>query len=201
MSVALGMNRLTADPMLSDPKAQTILESAWQAFSAYGFRKTSMDDIARGAGMSRPAVYLHFRNKEAIFTALVEAYYRQAREDIRAALEGEGTLADRVAHAFAAHGGATMEAMMSSAHGLELFEAGVSVAPEAIEAGEAALSGAYAEWLQKRDLPEAVGTAAEVAQVFCAALKGIKHTAPDYPTYRMRVSQLAALMARALEGT
>ena len=79
------MNRLTADPMLSDPKAQTILESAWQAFSAYGFRKTSMDDIARGAGMSRPAVYLHFRNKEAIFTALVEAYYRQAREDIRGA--------------------------------------------------------------------------------------------------------------------
>ena len=153
------MNRLTADPMLSDPKAQTILESAWQAFSAYGFRKTSMDDIARGAGMSRPAVYLHFRNKEAIFTALVEAYYRQAREDIRAAPEGEGPLADRVAHAFAAHGGATMEAMMSSAHGLELFEAGVCVAPEAIEAGEAARSGAYAEWLPKRDPSGTVGTA------------------------------------------
>ncbi|MDE4173969.1 helix-turn-helix domain containing protein [Phaeobacter sp. PT47_59] len=190
------MNQLSPDP-----KAETILHSAWQAFSAYGFRKTSMDDIARGAGMSRPAVYLHFRNKEAIFTALVEAYYTQALHDVQAALDQRGTLAERLSLAFEAHGGPTMEAMMSSAHGLELFEASMSVAPEAIQAGEAALAGLYAAWLAQRELPATVGPAEEVAQVFCSALKGIKHTSADYAGYRQRVLQLAALMARALQGT
>lgn len=184
---------------VTDPKAETILQSAWQAFSAYGFRKTSMDDIARGAGMSRPAVYLHFRNKEAIFTALVEAYYAQAVEDVHAALEREGALVDRFGQAFAEHGGQTMEAMMSSAHGMELFEASLSVAPEAIQEGEAALAGVYAKWLEMRVLPEGIGEAAEIAGVICAALKGIKHTSEDYETYRTKVAQLAVLMARALQ--
>ena len=46
-----------------DSKTAAILKSAFQAFATYGFKKTSMDDIAKGAGMSRPAVYLHFKNK------------------------------------------------------------------------------------------------------------------------------------------
>lgn len=182
-----------------DPKAEPILRSAWLAFSNYGFRKTSMDDIARGAGMSRPAVYLHFRNKEAIFTALVAAYYRQAEEDVEASLTQEASLAQRLADAFEAHGGPTMEAMMTSAHGMELFEASLSVAPGAIQDGEAALAQVYARWLATRDLPKAAGRPEEIAQVFCASLKGIKHTASDYEAYRMRVHQLAVLMARALE--
>ncbi|XHE56708.1 TetR/AcrR family transcriptional regulator [Phaeobacter sp. BS34] len=37
----------------SDPKQRAILEAAWGGFATYGYRKTSMDDIARRAGMSR----------------------------------------------------------------------------------------------------------------------------------------------------
>ncbi|MEM7319164.1 MAG: TetR family transcriptional regulator, partial [Pseudomonadota bacterium] len=33
---------------IEDPKQKAILEAAWTAFATYGFRKTSMDDIARG---------------------------------------------------------------------------------------------------------------------------------------------------------
>ena len=72
-----------------DPKQQAILEAAWMAFSTYGFRKTSMDDIAKGAGMSRPALYLHFKNKDAIFRALVTAYYGNAAAELGA---GEANL-------------------------------------------------------------------------------------------------------------
>ena len=35
--------------LIDDTRQKAILTSAFQAFSAYGFRKTSMDDIARGA--------------------------------------------------------------------------------------------------------------------------------------------------------
>ena len=37
---------------------------------AYGYSRTTMDDIARAAEMSRPALYLLFRNKAEIYRAM-----------------------------------------------------------------------------------------------------------------------------------
>ena len=44
-----------------DPREGQIIQAAWSCFEQYGFRKTSMADIAKGAGMSRPAVYQYYR--------------------------------------------------------------------------------------------------------------------------------------------
>ena len=41
-----------------------------KVFLAYGFARTTMDDIARAADMSRPALYLLFRNKGQIYRAI-----------------------------------------------------------------------------------------------------------------------------------
>ncbi len=184
-----------------DTKTQTILAAAWAGFSAYGFRKTSMDDIARAAGMSRPALYLHFKNKEAIFRALVESYYDEARRHVTAALAQEGPLSQRLAQAFAAHGGETMEAMMSSAHGMELFEATMNVAGDMIDQGESQLQGLYAEWLREQEAQGAVALTADadaMGRLFCACLKGVKHTAQSYDDYRLGVATYAALCAQGL---
>lgn len=184
-----------------DPKQQAILEAAWAAFSTYGFRKTSMDDIAKGAGMSRPALYLHFKNKEAIFRALVAAYYGNAAENVRAGLASEGTLAERLLAAFEGQGGEAIESMMSSPHGMELFEVTKNVAGEEIEAGEAALRGLYAGWLQqqaKAGQAALNGDAVVIAQTICASLKGIKQTAADFSAYQAGVRQLAALFGAGL---
>lgn len=48
-----------------------ILDAATTVFLRYGFKKTSMDDLARAVGISRQALYLHFQNKEALFRATV----------------------------------------------------------------------------------------------------------------------------------
>lgn len=184
-----------------DPKQQAILEAAWAAFSTYGFRKTSMDDIAKGAGMSRPALYLHFKNKEAIFRALVAAYYGNAAENVRAGLASEGTLSDRLLAAFQGQGGEAIESMMASPHGMELFEVTKNVAGEEIEAGEAALRGLYAAWLQQQaEAGQAAlnGDAVVIAQTICASLKGIKQTAADFSAYQASVRQLAALFGAGL---
>ena len=53
-----------------DDKRGIILESALTVFITYGFKKTSMDDIAKQAGVSRPALYQLFKNKTDIFRAL-----------------------------------------------------------------------------------------------------------------------------------
>lgn len=184
-----------------DPKRQAILVSAWQAFATYGFRKTSMDDIARGAGMSRPALYLHYRNKEAIFSGLVDGHYGLSLDTVARALASKGTLSDRLSAAFDAQGGPAMQAMMDSPHGLELFEEGLNAAGDSIDRGESALRTIYAEWLQaEADGGRAVltGPADEIARTFCSAMKGIKHMSPDYASYTSGVAQLAALFGAAL---
>lgn len=185
-----------------DPKQKAILESAWQAFATYGFRKTSMDDIARGAGMSRPAVYLHYKNKEAIFRSLVQFYYDTAVANVSAALAEPGSVSDRIARAFDAQGGELMAAMLTSPHGMELVDAGSLTAAEVVAEGEERLRALYSAWLEGEVSDgrlRLTGAADDVAATMTAALKGIKTTVPDFESYTTRVKQLAALIGAGLE--
>jgi AcrR family transcriptional regulator len=49
-----------------------VLETALAVFARHGFRKTSMEDIAKAAGISRQGIYLHFKNKDEIFSASIQ---------------------------------------------------------------------------------------------------------------------------------
>jgi AcrR family transcriptional regulator len=53
-------------------RRRQLLDAALGVFLEFGFRKTSMDEVARTAGVSRQALYLHFARKEALFRAVVE---------------------------------------------------------------------------------------------------------------------------------
>lgn len=49
-----------------------IIDAAERAFFLRGATRTSLDDIAKEAGVTRGAVYGHFKNKEAVFHAMFE---------------------------------------------------------------------------------------------------------------------------------
>src|SRR6202050_315974 len=49
-----------------------VLDRAVAVFARFGYRKTSMDDVARAAGVSRQGLYLSFANKEELFRRAVE---------------------------------------------------------------------------------------------------------------------------------
>src|SRR4030095_7103104 len=75
---------------------ERILAAALTRFARYGFRRTSMADIAAEAGLSRAALYLQFPNKEAIFRGLSEHLHDEALARASAVLAGDGPLADRL---------------------------------------------------------------------------------------------------------
>jgi AcrR family transcriptional regulator len=60
-------HRGTRDAGDRPANAGRILEAAEACFARYGFQKTSMEDIAREAGLSRRSVYRHFPDKAALF--------------------------------------------------------------------------------------------------------------------------------------
>lgn len=49
-----------------------ILDAAVELFSLYGVSSTSLNDVARHAGVTRGAIYWHFENKVDLFTAMIE---------------------------------------------------------------------------------------------------------------------------------
>jgi len=54
-----------------NPKRRQILDGARRMFLSRGFEGTSMQDVARAAGVSKGTLYVYFDSKEAMFEALV----------------------------------------------------------------------------------------------------------------------------------
>ena len=52
-------------------RRRVVLESALETFSRFGYRKTSMDDVAKAAHISRPGLYFLFESKAALFREAV----------------------------------------------------------------------------------------------------------------------------------
>lgn len=61
---------------------EAILRSAIYLFSSKGVAKTSIDEIAKDARVTRGAVYWHFKNKTEIFDALFEALHKSFIETV-----------------------------------------------------------------------------------------------------------------------
>lgn len=57
---------------VDESKRDAILDVATTLFMAKGFHATSMDDIARDAGMSKLTLYRRFPDKDALFRSVVE---------------------------------------------------------------------------------------------------------------------------------
>ena len=63
---------------------EIILAAALEVFSAYGFRGSTVDQIARTCGLSKPNLLYYFRRKEDIYVAVLEHTLQDWLEPLRA---------------------------------------------------------------------------------------------------------------------
>ena len=104
----------TAPAASADARKRQLLEAALGVFARHGYRKTSMDDVAQAAGVSRQGLYLHFPTKEDLFRAAVEQALARSQTAVAAVLgRAEGTLEERLVEAFDAWVGQFVEAVGS----------------------------------------------------------------------------------------
>jgi AcrR family transcriptional regulator len=69
---------------MSAQQRDAILAAATETFARFGFKKTSIDDIARRAGIGKGTVYLHFESKEELFGAVIRRIEVKALADVEA---------------------------------------------------------------------------------------------------------------------
>jgi AcrR family transcriptional regulator len=55
-----------------------ILDAAMAVFRRHGFRRSSIEQAAEAAGLTRQALYHHFKSKEALFRAVIERLHESA---------------------------------------------------------------------------------------------------------------------------
>jgi AcrR family transcriptional regulator len=55
-----------------------ILQAAMTVFRRHGFRRSSIEETAETAGLTRQALYHHFKSKEALFRAVIERVHEAA---------------------------------------------------------------------------------------------------------------------------
>ena len=65
-------------------RERLMLRAAGEAFATHGFHGSSMDEIARAAGITKPMLYRYFGSKEGLYAAYLQMTGRELVDKVRA---------------------------------------------------------------------------------------------------------------------
>ena len=192
---------------LASPATSTrdrILSAAFTLFGRYGFKRTSMEDIASEAGLSRTALYLQFRNKEDIFRDLAAGLHEEALSGAEAALAADHPLADRLRAAVEAKTLKMIEIIQASPHGSELMDEKNrlcgDLATDSEQRFQEMLTRALVRADEAREINLAVSglSASEAAELFAHSIIGLNGPDISIDRYRARLASLVGVFTRGL---
>ena len=187
-----------------DARRVRILDGSMKVFLAYGFSRTTMDDIARAAEVSRPALYLLFKNKTDIYRALATDFVDEALTQARAALAKEGGLVPRLERAVqcAMH---RLREVEDSPHGAEILDMKNSLAGDVVAAGRAGMGSLVEEAITAEarragvHLAERGLSARMLSDLLLDAIDGMKMRALPREEQEAATASYIALIGRLLE--
>ncbi len=186
-----------------ETKRHHILDAAIEAFSRFGFRKTSMQDIGDAAGMSRAALYLYFKNKDDLFRALMERHHATAIAKAEAGFAQATSFEPRLCAGLKAFILSAMAPLQSSPYGQELFEANnslagdlnVATAARLRQLTEAVIVDAIAA--HEVTLGRVALSASLLTELVLCAVDGIKKGSEGLDQMDQRIEALARVVASA----
>ncbi|TFV33977.1 TetR/AcrR family transcriptional regulator [Streptomyces sp. T1317-0309] len=91
------MGRRNETPRKGDLREQALLDTAEELLARTGLERMTVEDIAKGAGISRGSLYFYFGSKQDVLAALVARTMVAIREDATRAAKDTDTPPDRAA--------------------------------------------------------------------------------------------------------
>ncbi|GAA4618661.1 TetR/AcrR family transcriptional regulator [Saccharopolyspora hordei] len=80
----------------TDETTTRVLDAAYEQFCRTGIRRSTMEDVARRAGVSRITVYRRFATKDALVEQVIRREFRRYFDQFLLDIKDAGTVADRV---------------------------------------------------------------------------------------------------------
>lgn len=189
-------------PVEEGERQHQLLEAALGIFLRYGFRKTSMDEVARAAHISRQGLYLHFKTKEELFRATVRHLLDGALESAVGSL-GDGSIAlpRRLVLAFDAVVGRFVGGFSADAQ--DLAAASNALVGEMIREHEDVFCEAVAKALRGAGLAAlykpAGLSARQLAETLYATARGLKYGCATRAEFAERMSVAARMVCAPLK--
>jgi AcrR family transcriptional regulator len=187
-------------------KRTRILDGAMKVFLAYGYQRTTMDDIARAAEMSRPALYLLFRNKADIYRAIAADIMDQSVAAAERALAQPGDLAERLSGLIEDAVFSLHERLAGSPHAADILDMKNNLAADLVARWKdglcRAIGGAIAEEVARTgvDLAARDLSPALLASLTIDGLEGMKLRIPDPQQQRRAARGLVRVVTLAVQG-
>jgi AcrR family transcriptional regulator len=180
-----------------------------RVFRRHGFRRSSIEQTADEAGLTRQALYHHFSSKEALFRGAIERLYEQAlaAEAVaaKAAEEADCDLADVIVAEIGARLGVLFDALEGSPHLEELFSEHLAQARDLYQTystrfgDEVAATIARVCRARKLKLVSGV-TVKELARCVEMAIHGTKSAYPSMQPADAFLKQLAMMLRMLIAG-
>ncbi|WP_306591148.1 TetR/AcrR family transcriptional regulator [Geothrix sp. 21YS21S-4] len=185
---------------MRDAKKAKVLEAAQGVFFRYGYRRTTMGDLAAAAGLSRPALYLLFCNKEEVFRGVLGAFTARTLDDLRQALPSLPTPEEKLRTAFELWAVRPFTLFAAAPDAKDLVDCGFDFARGTVEEATAAFEAELAAILAPlwaaasvRSLPPD-----QIARVLTRAVHGFKESAATPDDLRTMISGLVEMVLGSL---
>lgn len=161
-------------------RRREILDAALACFLQFGYAKTSLDDIAQKAGISRPLLYRKFKNKEDIFGACYDDVFDRIAPRANAILEKRGSKKEKLREFCELACIEPWEIMFKAPAVQDFYDACMNVIPEIHEKHEKRFSEVCQKLIGDK----------ETTEIFCLALDGMFVDLPSVATLRKRIHLL-----------
>src|SRR5215831_12631336 len=191
------------------PAQDRILDAAMRVFRRHGFRRSSIEQAAEEAGLTRLALYHHFNSKEALFRALIERLYESSlAAEIAAARQAEEEGCE-LADILIAEIGARLQALFASLEGSphieELFSEHLAQARDLYQSYATRFADEVATTIarvcRKRKLTLASGVSVrELARCVEMAIHGTKSAYPSMMPAGAFLKQLEIMLRMLVAG-
>lgn len=178
-----------------------MLDAAVAVFARFGFRKTSMDEVARAAGVSRQGLYLQFANKEELFRkALVHTLNQQLNAAIAALQRADDSLELRLIAACDAWSGRFVGSLGADA--ADFMCASTSLAGTTLSLYETQFETAVAGAIANSPLAGVCGSVglrpADLARALHATARGLKQCSASREEFLKGITAAARMFCAPL---
>jgi AcrR family transcriptional regulator len=146
-----------------------------------------MAHIAEAVGMSRPAIYQYFANKQDIYSAVLARILESAADRAIAEFDAPGELVEQLDGFLQRWYGDLTELMSHTAHGQDVIEAKAGYAKPVADVVNARIRKAATERLKAVTPAEA----RSLVDLLLLAPMGFKYDAPTMAVFRRRLTTLA----------
>ena len=154
------------------------LTAARQVFLRYGYKRTTMGDIADEAHMSRPALYLLFPSKEEVFGAVMEQLFAGLLTLIREGIATRPTAYEQLVFAFEVWAIEPFKAVQAAPDAKDVLESSYAFAPAITATAMAEFERMLVSILAPIAKASPLAMSPErVARLLAAAVPGFKQSA------------------------